>query len=176
MRQEIAILGWGSLIWDGRDLPINGSWENDGPTLPLEFSRVSADGRLTLVIDAKFGKQLPSLYALSSRSNVADAVCDLCHREGTSQDKIGRAPKNDNLSKFEQAIDGWRRRKQFDHVIWTNLEPNFRKKCGEDFSIARASAYLRDLPRACQEHAREYLRRAPQQIQTPLREHLKEWV
>jgi len=27
----IVCLGWGSLIWDHRDLPIGGGWRNDGP-------------------------------------------------------------------------------------------------------------------------------------------------
>jgi len=43
---KIAILGWGSLIWDARLLSINttlfdNGWSSDGPDLPIEFSRVS---------------------------------------------------------------------------------------------------------------------------------------
>ena len=48
---KIAILGWGSLIWNQNGLPVKGQWKKNGPVLPIEFSRVSRDGRLTLVID-----------------------------------------------------------------------------------------------------------------------------
>ena len=46
----IACLGWGSLIWDPKDLPIESGWHTDGPHLPVEFTRVSGGERLTLVI------------------------------------------------------------------------------------------------------------------------------
>jgi hypothetical protein len=51
----VALLGWGSLLWDVRlefdyeHVP----WNNDGPTVPLEFSRISTTRACapTLVID-----------------------------------------------------------------------------------------------------------------------------
>lgn len=47
----IVCLGWGSLIWDQKNLPVKGQWHEDGPSLPVEFVRQSINGRLTLVID-----------------------------------------------------------------------------------------------------------------------------
>jgi hypothetical protein len=38
---KIAILAWGSLIWDRRDLQIAGDWQAGGPIVKIEFSRVS---------------------------------------------------------------------------------------------------------------------------------------
>ncbi len=51
INRKIGIIGWGSLIWDPRGLPIKCKWHKNGPELPIEFSRISQDGRLTLVID-----------------------------------------------------------------------------------------------------------------------------
>jgi hypothetical protein len=63
---RIAILGWGSLIWKPNGLPMSGDWKRGGPVLPIEFSRVSSDGRLTLVIDEQYGVDVITRYVLSS--------------------------------------------------------------------------------------------------------------
>lgn len=48
---KIAVLGWGSLIWDQGNLQINDDrWHTAGPLLPIEFARISGGSRLTLVI------------------------------------------------------------------------------------------------------------------------------
>jgi hypothetical protein len=76
---RIAILGWGSLLWD-EDLDFDGShgtWQHDGPTLKLEFSRVSTTrlGALTLVIDTEHGAETAVAWCLSKRTTLADAIC-----------------------------------------------------------------------------------------------------
>lgn len=38
------------MVWKPGDLPIVGEWRPDGPALPVEFSRQSRDGRMTLVV------------------------------------------------------------------------------------------------------------------------------
>ena len=48
---RIAVIGWGSLLWSPRTLPLAGTWSSDGPVLPIEFARISVDGRLTLIIE-----------------------------------------------------------------------------------------------------------------------------
>ncbi len=47
---RVAIIAWGSLIWDPRDLQIEGGWSEDGPSLPVEFARISNGERVTLVV------------------------------------------------------------------------------------------------------------------------------
>lgn len=54
---KIAILGWGSLLWDESDAEFDErhhEWKFDGPVLKLEFARKSSSrlNALTLVIDA----------------------------------------------------------------------------------------------------------------------------
>lgn len=60
---RIAILGWGSLLWEGGQEfdTWHGPWQYDGPTLKLEFSRVSKKrlGALTLA-------ELDQLHAIFS--------------------------------------------------------------------------------------------------------------
>jgi len=47
---RIAVLGWGSLIWKPDKPAISAPWHANGPLLPIEFARISLDGRLTLVL------------------------------------------------------------------------------------------------------------------------------
>jgi hypothetical protein len=92
---RIAVLGWGSLIWERRHLPITGDWQRSGPVLPIEFSRISRSGEragcLTLVIHEQHGANVPTRFALSLRTNLDDAIADLRTREGSSSDRIGYA-------------------------------------------------------------------------------------
>lgn len=48
MTIKCACLGLGSPIWNPGDL--SSDWMADGPYLPLEFARLSKDGRITLVV------------------------------------------------------------------------------------------------------------------------------
>ncbi len=96
---KIAILGWGSLIWDqdtekGKEFDRwrESKWESvKDLKLPIEFSRVSKSRKdaLTLVIDGDNGTECYFRYAFSKRKHFEDAVCDLKDREGTSWRDIG---------------------------------------------------------------------------------------
>jgi hypothetical protein len=90
---RIAILGWGSLLWDKRPEfdDHHGEWQTDGPALPLEFTRVSTSrgGARTLVIDPVHGTMCPTAYAISKRRNPEDAIADLRCREGTIMRHMG---------------------------------------------------------------------------------------
>ena len=103
---KIVILGWGSLVWDPRQLPLKTAWKLHGPKLPIEFSRVSRDARLTLVIDPDNGTEVPTRFALSTRTEMPDAIADLRDREGTirlirsSFDVEMSCPTSDRLGAF----------------------------------------------------------------------------
>lgn len=85
------MLGWGSLLWDPRELPREGVWQRGGPQLTLEFSRVSRDGRLTLVIDRRHGDNCDTYYVLSPRLDVDSAIEDLQHLFDLSEISNSRA-------------------------------------------------------------------------------------
>lgn len=90
---RIAIIGWGSLIWDPKCLSFDRErgWEPRGPVLPLEFSRKSSNGRLTLVLDEVRGVAVGTRVATSDLGNVDLAAKNLASREEVFSDlRIGR--------------------------------------------------------------------------------------
>lgn len=127
---KIAILGWGSLFWQPKELAFDKEfrWKEDGPTLPIEFARISSNGRLTLVLTEK-GTEVPTLYALSTHKTVNEAILNLAVREGSGRKSIGFYNKKEEkfspeIFKFKQNIKNWIEQTDFDAVIWTNLEDN----------------------------------------------------
>jgi hypothetical protein len=151
-----AILGWGSLIWEGGD-QFDGQhldWHYDGPSMKLEFSRISSSrmGALTLVSDLVNGSLSTVAWCLSKRDNPLDAICDLRCREGTVLQHIGRifihSPKRNysHEKRIRRKIISWARLKNFDAVVWTDLQSNYAEKCGDAFSVQAALAYLQNLP------------------------------
>lgn len=176
----IAILGWGSLIWDERPEfdTYHSKWLPDGPVLPLEFSRVSASrkGALTLVIDSVNGSDCQVAYALSTRSNAEDAIADLRCREGTTMERMGFYFA-DETKKCAAAVPAtiapWIARNNFDVVIWTGLSSNFERETGKEFSIERAITHLQKLTPEAKAMAATYVRRAPRFIKTNLRSALE---
>jgi hypothetical protein len=179
---KIAILGWGSLIKEPRDLPIVGEWQPDGPKLWIEFSRISRNGEragcLTLVIDEKCESEVTTLHVISKRSDLHQAISDLQKREGTSTDDIGfcevatgRIAPN-ALSRHPKScerIDAWAKDKKLDAVIWTALPRRFKDAISIPFTPATALNYLNALPAPTKEKALAYIHSAPGQTMTPFR-------
>jgi hypothetical protein len=175
---KIAILGWGSLLWEGgADFDRwHGPWKHDGPILKLEFSRVSEKRlkALTLVIDTENGIETTVAWCLSKRPTLADAMCDLRSREGTTLDNIGRvtiAPeaKASNCGLTEDAIAAWARTQNVDAIIWTDLKSNFQQKTTQPFSVGAVVSHLKTLTPEGKVKAAEYIWRAPEFVKTPVR-------
>lgn len=175
---RIAILGWGSLLWDAspRFDAQRDPWDADGPILKLEFSRISQrrHGALTLVIDAKYGAPCRVSYAVSKRGDPELVIADLRDREATNHGNIGffitagsqsRVRDRDSL----RAIREWAIERKFDAVVWTDLENNFEAQVGEAFTVEAALEYVETLDGEARTHAVEYLRRLPATVTTPLR-------
>ena len=77
---KCAVLGWGSLIWRPGELKIAAPFAPNGPLAPIEFCRVSKDGRLTLAIDETFGALCKTYSAPSAFETLDAAMDDLCAR------------------------------------------------------------------------------------------------
>ncbi len=177
---KIAILGWGSLLWDRQpdfdEQRRSLNWEPDGPTLKIEFSRVSdkRGGALTLVIDESTKTDVRVSWCESKRRAIDDAVCDLQRREGTIRRNIGvldLSTSADRDNQLASTIRAWAIPKRLDAVVWTALKSNFEDedKAGKPFSVDSALEYLRDLSPQGQARAAEYIARAPDFVKTPLR-------
>lgn len=180
---KIAIIAWGSLVWDPRTLPIKGDWDNSGPELNIEFSRVSKDGRLTLVIDPDNGAEVKTYSAQSKRSDLGDAIADLRDREGTVRKRIGFIEvANNNSSKIEfnnqidvfENIQALCKKSNYDAAVWTALPSQFKEQTSMDFSIDNALGYLRSLPKSAKENALEYIQKAPKEVVTPVRSEIEQ--
>ena len=78
----IACLGWGSLVWDPRSLPIKSQWFEDGPTVKVDFLSMLDDGRMTLMLDAR-ATTVHALRAITAVDDLREAMMSLAHREKT---------------------------------------------------------------------------------------------
>jgi hypothetical protein len=162
MAKRIAILGWGSLLWeDGGEFDRwRDEWAFDGPHLKLEFSRISKTrlGALTLVVDSLHGVTNTVAWCLSKRKSAQDAVADLRCREGAEIDKIRSLILGDPIpaDEYSKTIAVWANSKELDVVVWTGLPSNFSNKLNQPFSVETAVAYLKNLPADAKVKAAEY--------------------
>ena len=141
----IACLGWGSLVWDPRELPVRGDWFADGPFLPIEFARQSSNGRMTLVIVPNGFPLVRSLWKPMDASNLKEARTALGVRECSGNPKPEscvdywqRDRKNRLSRKF---IDKWAKALQIDVVVWTALPPKFNDENGRIPTAAEVVTY-----------------------------------
>ena len=81
---RIGCLAWGSLLWDPRTLPLAAAFEHDGPLLPIEFSRVALDGRVTLVIDP-LGAVVRTYWAPLAVDGLAGMIRAVCLIPGSTE-------------------------------------------------------------------------------------------
>jgi len=166
--KKIACIGWGSLIWDSRTLPIQRSWFQDGPFIPVEFARQSADGRLTLVIEPN-ARPVRTLWAKMDNMELKAAIEALRNRESipkSSIEKIGNWSVGEDSPNHIPELPEWAKSVGVDAVIWTALGPKFNEKDGEVPSAEQAVQYLRTLSGSALDEAEKYIRNTPAQIDT----------
>lgn len=171
----IACLGWGSLVWDPRELAIQRRWFDDGPFIHVEFARQSQDGRITLVL-VQTQSPVRSLWAVMDATNLASAKTDLRKREGilekNEEKHIGIWSASQPSPELVPGLADWAVTHGVAHVVWTNLPPKFNgtetTPCAE-----QVVQYLSGLTGARREVAERYVRFAPRQIDTAYRRHIE---
>lgn len=177
----IAILGWGSLLWDLENLAskTTGDWNlRAGPRLPMEFSRISPKRKLGLVVclDPLVGVDCATHAIRSARNDLSSAVDDLAARERAPLHRIGWADRDGNghsrMPEIIQTAGAWCDRFGWSGVVWTDFEPNFRDHTGLEFSVDQGITYLQTLTGENLAEAHRYIRNAPFTTRTPLRRKL----
>ena len=186
---KCAVLAWGSLVWDPRELKTAAKFAANGPLLPVEFCRISADGRLTLAIDESFGAVCKAYSAPSALESLDAAIENLRQREGMPNTRAvgfvetvsGRqsAVAMKHHPEVAATIGAWAASMGYDAAIWTALASNFEERAGEPFSLTAAIRYLETLEGddpAKFARALDYVRMAPAEVETPVREEvLRRW-
>jgi len=172
---KIACLGWGSLIWDPRELPIQRRWFEDGPFVPVEFTRQSSDGRITLVIEP-CAAPVRVLWAVMLSPDLPSAREALRNREGITGNnwtsRIGSWQRGQGAPQPIPELAEWAQAHGVDAAVWTALGPRFN---GQETapSADQVIAYLRGLTGPKRENAERYVRCAPRQIDTEYRRRIE---
>jgi hypothetical protein len=178
---RIAILVWGSLFWDPRNLSFNGNWHFDGPLLPIEFARISSGNRLTLVINRE-SQAVQTLYCISAQDSIQEAIINLAEREGTINllniGFIGFESNRVSVRAEHEFIlpmlRDWNTDKKFDAIIWSDFGNNFVDQSGMDFTFGNIVRFLTRLNEAQLREALRYIVKTPQQVGTDFRRGIQE--
>jgi len=177
----IAVVGFGSLIWKPGSgsgvLILSSKWHRDGPLLRVEYSRVSSDRRLTLVIVPDAQPQR-TLWAYSGCDNAAEARENLRAREGkgvlTEEIGLWTAGSDHEIDEDAMAISGWAGEKGLEAVVWWRLPPKDRDGGRTVMSAEQALEYLSCLRGEDRRLAEEYVSKTPSQIDTEVRKAARE--
>lgn len=170
---NIVYLAWGSLVWDPRELPIQRYWFDDGPFAPIEFTRQSSDGRMTLVLDGDAAWPVRLLWARSTLSDPEEAREALREREGRpSLDRIGIWRTGEDAPEKIPSLPDWAVAHGVDVAIWTALGPRYGGN-DERPSVEWVLNYLQNLTGLKRDVAEQYVRCTPSQIDTEYRRQIE---
>ncbi len=173
--QKIAVIAWGSLVWERKQLLTaeNSLWHPDGPLLPVEFADIPVSGKLTLVVHEESAPVRTYWNVLQTHS-LEEAIENLREREECPDyGMIGAldlrmTPKG----LLQQEIFSFLERSGCDAAVWTGVPSRFAERAGFEFSAGSAVKYLESLhahePRVFVE-ALDYFAKTPPQTETVVR-------
>ena len=148
---KIAFLFWGSLTWDNDILKLKNKISKLPIKIPLNFSRISNDGRLTLVINQDKGNKGFIYYSETEIDNLNYAINILKKREKTNKNNIGyinitnKTYRNKNFSNDQlDYLYKYFKFKKINGVVWTDLSTNWLEKRNEKFTINNAINYIKE--------------------------------
>lgn len=162
---KIAILAYGSLIRNPRNLKLKEDWQYGGPELPIEFSKINRDGRLVLSLSPGHTPQA-TFYATSSFHEPGKAMANLARREGCSIYYIHAFEPVNILQ------ENWLKERGYDHALYCALPSNFEEVRGEKLYGCSAARYLNTLNADAFDEAWEYIENAPEEIHSEVRDFL----
>ncbi len=174
---RIAIVGYGSLIWDLENLSpfVKGDWQiGTGPAMPVEFSRISPKRKkaLVLVIDNTLDHLCQTCVIESTRNNIELAIADLAARERCKPDMIGYVSSCGKSLHLQASAASWLAKSGFDAVLWTSLPGNFQIEQSKAFNHKNGLDYLKTLSGDPLAEAWRYIEYAPEVTNTPFRNFL----
>ena len=158
---------------------MDGAFSDDGPRLPIEFSRVAKDGRVTLVID-EHARPIVTWAVGLAVDDLEAAIEALGRRERIGPARwstwIGAQTAGEPLETRGEAsastrasVAAWLPESGFDAVVWTAL-PSRRPDGAFAAPTTRALVdHLRGLEGEARARAEEYIRRAPATVATERR-------
>src|ERR1700761_737680 len=130
---QIAVIGWGSLISSPAALRLQTRWYRDGPSLPVEFARISGGNRLTLVIHPPSRNQ-QTLWAAAASDDLPQVRENLREREETQLRLIQTASADGVFSEgvadcVKESVSAWLRQKpHLSGCVWTGLPSNWERE------------------------------------------------
>ena len=170
---NIACLGWGSLIWKPGQLSIKDGWHADGPSLPIEFSRVGDKGELATAVCLN-APIVQVFWARLAADTLEQACIMLRQREQIPAERTDGVGALITQGSVGGPLTTWAQERQLDAVIWTALPPRIAQSEGLIPTVDDAIAYLRELKGETRAHAHHYLMQVPEQLDTPYRRAIKQ--
>lgn len=171
----VAVLGWGSLIWDPRELVLENPWAGDGPMIRVDYLRRSSRNRVTLVLH-ETAREVPSLWTSYAGDNWTRVRDMLVVREGVTgqPDAIQHWATGGGERTNIAGLPAWAGGNGADHVLWTGLPPRWDRIDGRLPTLEQVVVCLGGLRPDRHHAAEEYVRRTPVQIMTPIREAIQD--